>query len=77
MSGINVDLRGDWRRDADISFNVRKGGANVSLPDDVVIEGLDSQPGVNVSSRDEDPEIALPRLRFSITVDDDSEVEFN
>ena len=71
MGGGEIDMRGDWMQDSNIAFDVSMGGAEVRLPRDVRVVGLDSgdlDPG--------DPEIPRPTLVFSVTQDTRSEVKF-
>jgi hypothetical protein len=41
MGGGDIDLRGQWQQDSHISFDTSMGGAQVRLPRDVLIEGID------------------------------------
>ena len=61
MGGVNLDLRGAWQADADITLRGRMGGARVHLPDDVRIEGV---PG-RVLTGGQTGELKLPTLRFT------------
>ena len=60
MGGADIDLRGAWMRDADISIDVAMGGIGVQVPDDVRIEGLED-PAPTLGSA---AEVSLPVLRF-------------
>ncbi|MDH3627416.1 MAG: hypothetical protein OEV00_08485 [Acidobacteriota bacterium] len=44
MAGGVLDLRGDWKQDSDIVISAPMAGAEVILPADVLVEGIDSQP---------------------------------
>lgn len=72
MGGMDVDLRGHWVQDADVSISFGMGGGNVRLPKDVEIVGL---AGDRVVAR-RDPEIKAPILTFSVSGDLDN-LEFN
>jgi hypothetical protein len=61
MGGMELDLRGRWRADSDITLHGSMGGGEVRLPRDVRIEGL-PQGAIGVQR---EPEIASPTLRFS------------
>ena len=72
MGGMDLDLRGHWVQDADVSISFGMGGGNVRLPKDVEIVGL---AGDRVVAR-RDPEIKAPILTFSVSGDLDN-LEFN
>ena len=55
-----VDLRGQWRSDADIDFQVAFGNGELALPDDVKIDGL----GPSSLEFPSEHEIPLPTLRI-------------
>jgi hypothetical protein len=40
MGGGEVDLRGQWQRDCEVSLGSSMGGLNVRLPDDVIVHGV-------------------------------------
>ncbi len=63
MGGMNLDLTGAWRRDAEISIAHEMGGGAVRLPRDVSIEGVPSHRG-KLSS---DPNAPVPVLRFRVS----------
>ena len=65
MGGMDLDLRGRWVTDSDVSIRFSMGGAAVRLPDGVRFEGLD-RPGVGLL---EDQEIPPPTLKFDIQGD--------
>lgn len=44
MAGGVLDLRGEWLQDSDIVIHARRAGAEVILPRDILVEGIDSQP---------------------------------
>jgi hypothetical protein len=71
MGGMELDLRGNWLQDSDISIDGRMGGCAVFLPNDVLIEGVDAG-GLPSGAT---PEIKPPTLRFTTTVDQ-GEIEF-
>jgi hypothetical protein len=62
MGGMELDLRGQWITDSDVSIRFSMGGGAVRLPDGVRFEGLD-RPGVALL---EDQEIPPPTLKFDI-----------
>jgi len=62
MGGMSVDLRGEWRADAQITIHASMGGGVLRLPRNVRIEGLDTRRGVG--SMDEE-EVPLPTLSFA------------
>ncbi len=62
MGGMDLDLRGRWVTDSDITIRFAMGGAEVRLPDGLRFEGL-TQPGAALP---DDAEIPLPTLRFDI-----------
>lgn len=41
MGGGDVDLRGAWQRDADVTIGLKMGGASVWLPDNAEVRGID------------------------------------
>jgi hypothetical protein len=63
MGGLNLDLRGDWVVDSEVSIQVSQGGGAVQLPRDVNIVGIDS---VDITPRGDD-EVPLPTLTFSVS----------
>jgi hypothetical protein len=63
MGGMELDLRGEWRVDSDISIQTRRGGASVQLPRDVNIVGLETR---RVGLRG-DEETPRPTLTFSVS----------
>ena len=69
MGGADIDLRGDWLRDCDISLAVRMGGMAVIVPDEVEVEGVPgSLPGGEEPElRRADRELSPPLLRFSLS----------
>jgi hypothetical protein len=71
MGGMELDLRGLWLQDSDISIDGRMGGGAVILPDNVLIEGVDAGR-LTVS---EAAEIKPPTLRISSSIDQ-GELEF-
>jgi len=60
MGGADIDLRGAWARDADISLDVAMGGMSVQVPDDVRTEGVEG----SVPTLQGNDELSLPLLRF-------------
>jgi hypothetical protein len=72
MGGMDMDLRGAWVGDAEISIRGRMGGASVRLPSDVRVLGV---PGNALYVEDEE-EIPGPTLSFSVDVDM-GEIDFN
>ncbi len=65
MGGGEVDLRGEWRQDCDVTLESRMGGLEVRLPDNVTIRGL---PGDRRGSAGEAGE-ATPTLTFSVSAE--------
>ena len=63
MGGMELDLRGKWVVDSDISIRTRQGGASVMLPRDVEIVGLETR-GVALRGDEETPR---PTLTFSVS----------
>lgn len=61
MGGGDLDLRGEWTRDADISIDQSMGGVSVRLPDGVSIRGL----GRHDTELPAEGEAEAPTLRFS------------
>ena len=49
MAGGLLDLRGEWLQDSDIVIHAPMAGAEVLLPRDILVEGIDSQPLVSPS----------------------------
>jgi hypothetical protein len=63
MSGLDLDLRGQWRTDAEIVIRATQVGGAVRLPRDVEIVGLETnrvRPPV-------DPEVPRPTLTFTVS----------
>jgi len=63
MGGMELDLRGQWMQDSEISINSSMGGGLVRLPRNVEIRGLDSG---RLRPPDES-ETKPPTLTFSVT----------
>lgn len=63
MGGMDLDLSGRWLRDAEIQIRQSMGGAGVTLPDGVIIEGIDHPRAGRQASK----EIPLPVLRFTVS----------
>lgn len=63
MGGLNLDLGGVWRQDADVDVSSQLGGVTIRLPRDVNLKGLGSD--VKVPKTVLDP--GAPTLTFSIT----------
>lgn len=62
MGGMNLDLRGQWMEDADIHLEWDMGGANVVLPPNVTIKGVEGHEGAAPGG-----EVPLPTLRFELS----------
>ena len=60
LGAARVDLRGQWRSDVDIDFQVAFGNGELALPDNVRIDGLG--PPLKFPSEHEFP---LPTLRIA------------
>lgn len=63
MGGLDLDLRGQWVRDAEIDIDSHMGGCDVRFPRDVIVEGLNNEriglkPG---------PEVTAPVLKVSVS----------
>jgi hypothetical protein len=71
MGGMELDLQGLWLQDSDITIEGRMGGGSITLPHDVLIEGLDAG-GLPSGAT---PEIKPPTLRFTTSIDQ-GELEF-
>jgi hypothetical protein len=71
MSGLEVDLRGDWRNDSSVTLRSNRGGATLRLPPQVRTVGLD--PGVQPPLGDE--ETTRPTLTFTVARDEIEVVE--
>ena len=66
---MHLDLRGDWKTDAQISIESRMGGAQVDLPRGVNIKGISSlKPREKIEG--------APTLSFDISKNR-SEIEFD
>lgn len=61
MGGAEIDLRGAWLGDADISLDVAMGGMVVQIPDDVRVEGVEG----SVPTLADSEEVSMPLLRFT------------
>ena len=72
MGGMMLDLRGQWRVDADISIHTSRSGGLVRLPTDVGIEGLVGR-GLRV---DPTSETRPPILRFTVSSSGGGDLEF-
>lgn len=65
MGGVELDLRGDWRNDADVRVDVEMGGVAVIVPRDVEVTGAPVEgPSLRVQ---ENPEVPLPKLRLDLS----------
>jgi hypothetical protein len=64
MGGMNIDLHGNWLRDADVRIKNMMGGGKVSVPDNVRVEwtGDVTVPGESLRPQ----EIPQPNMRLSI-----------
>jgi hypothetical protein len=63
MGGADVDLRGEWVQDCNVTLTVKMGGMDIRVPDDVEIQGVaDDGHGL----RHADVEIQRPVLTFEI-----------
>jgi hypothetical protein len=63
MGGMDLDLRGKWATDSEISIRTSQGGGAVRLPRDVDIVGLETS---RVGTRG-DEELPRPTLTFSVS----------
>jgi len=66
MGGLDLDLRGEWMQDSDISINMEMGGGLLRLPRNVEIRGLDSGAG-DAAILPAEREIKLPTLTFDVS----------
>jgi hypothetical protein len=65
MGGADIDLRGDWARDAAIDLEVLMGGIGVRVPEHVRAEGVGGLAGAeNLVMTDS--ELPQPVLRFNV-----------
>jgi hypothetical protein len=71
MGGMDLDLRGAWAVDSEISIGNRQGGASVRLPRDVNIVGIEQ--GRMIAPGNE--ELPPPTLTFSVE-SDNGEIDF-
>jgi hypothetical protein len=62
MGGMNLDLRGQWMQDSDIRIEWNMAGANVVLPPNATIEGVEGHTGAAPGG-----EVPLPTLRFELS----------
>jgi len=63
MGGGDVDLRGPWRRDAEMDIDVKMGGASVWLPRDVDVRGIAHR----ALSPPQDDEVPRPVLTVNVS----------
>lgn len=63
MGGMELDLRGKWVADSEISIRGSQGGGGLRLPRDVEIVGLDTGRVRPLESED----LQRPRLTFSVS----------
>ncbi len=61
MGGMNLDLRGQWMQDSDISITWNMGGARVVLPANMAIQGVEGHEGAAPGG-----EVPPPTLRFEL-----------
>jgi len=61
MGGGNIDLRGPWQRDAEITIDQSMGGVSLRLPSDVVLRGIGRYDTEEPAEGGEE----VPVLRFS------------
>jgi hypothetical protein len=72
MGGMELDLRGGWRADAEISIDARQGGTSVRLPHDVNIVGIEAGRTVPQG----ESELPRPTLTFAVS-SQRGEIEFD
>jgi hypothetical protein len=65
MGGAMLDLEGQWLQDSEISLSTRMSGCQLTLPDSVAVEGLDTGR-LQLEPREE---VQRPTLRFSVSRD--------
>jgi len=63
MGGGDVDLRGPWRNDCEISLRASMGGMDVRVPEDVRTSGL---PELDEPLSSQNQEIPMPVLKFNV-----------
>ena len=63
MGGMDIDLRGEWRNDSDVSLSQSMGGAALQLPHGVRVEGLEGRSTLTPAG----DEVTLPTLRFEVS----------
>lgn len=73
MGGVQLDLRGDWKQDADVTITGNMGGGVVRLPRDVVLRGLENW--IDVSTTAPPDAEGRPTLDFSVSAKKD-QIEF-
>ncbi len=64
LGAVDLDLRGEWSRDAKVRLIGGAAGGSLWLPSDVTIRGLDENRGVLL---EETPELSRPTLELSIS----------
>ncbi len=64
MGGMDLDLRGEWRVDSEITLRMSQGGGNVRLPKNVRIVGLDEG---RVGPPAVVEEVPRPTLTFTVS----------
>lgn len=65
MGGMQLDLRGEWVVDSEITIRMKQGGGRLQLPRDVEIVGLQTTR----TDLREQAELPRPTLTFSVTND--------
>ena len=66
MSGLHVDLLGEWQNDSSITLRSNQGGAQLKLASNVTVVGIDT--GELEPPREE--ELARPTLTFTVAADE-------
>jgi hypothetical protein len=64
MGGAEIDLRGAWVQDCAIRLAVKMGGMEVTVPDDVGVQGLHT---IDPGRWHENAEVPSPVLHFSVS----------
>lgn len=61
MGALVVDASGAWRNDGTLSMETSMGSGTLTVPKNIVVEGLD---GITLNGTSTDPEVPLPVLKI-------------
>ena len=64
IGAVDLDLRGNWTRDAEVTLIGGFAGGSLWLPSNVRVRGIDEHRGIRL---EQDPEVPLPTLDLSIS----------